>query len=348
MPAYASGLSAQVMVAAESTVGTAVTPTIAYEFLEEGMQFNPTWLDGQGLKAGQAFKRVSRTVQSRFDVNGDLTVEHADQGHMGLLWKHALGSALTTPVVIATTAYKQLHTPGTHGGLGLTIQVGRPEASTTTVKPFTYNGCKVSQWDFSCNDGQLAQLKLTIDGWNEATATALATASYTAGAGVFTFADASNFKLGGTASTSGGETTITSGSAVTSIVRGVTITGATGMKVDRYGLGNSGVKKEQLENDFPTITGTLDAEFTLQSDFYTAFKANTTTAMQLDFSHGDAGSANPYLLSFIFPAVKFKSASVNATGPDVLGQQVAFEAFDDGSGTNPVLQVKLVSKDTTL
>jgi hypothetical protein len=253
-------------------------------------------------------------------------LEHTDQGHMGLLWKHALGSQTTTATNITGTAYKQIHTPGTKAGLGLTFQVGRPQPDTT-VRAFTYSGVKITDWEFSCNDGQVAQLKLTQDAFNEATATALAVASYTAAAGLFTFADASLFKLGGTASTTAGETSISSGVAITTLVKGVTITGSTPLATDRYGLGNSGVKKEQIENDIPTITGSLDAEFTSRTEIYDLFKANTTTALQLDFSHGDAGGGtNPYLLSFIFPAVKFKTGAVNVGGPDIVPQKIDFEA----------------------
>ena len=72
MPTYASGLSGQVGAVAESTYGTPVTVTHFYEFLSETLTFVPTWLDGLGLKSGQAYKRASRTVQSRFDVTGDV------------------------------------------------------------------------------------------------------------------------------------------------------------------------------------------------------------------------------------------------------------------------------------
>jgi hypothetical protein len=347
MVAYGSGLSSQIMVAAETTVGTAVTTTTGYEFMSENFVFNPTDLDGAGLKAGQAFERVSRHVRSRIDVNGDFTVEHADQGHMGLLWKHALGSALSAPTLIASTAYGQNHTPGTHAGLGLTVQVGEVQPDTT-VRPFTWSGVKIPQWDFTCNDGQVAQLKLTTDAWNLDTAASLAVASYTAGAGIFTFADATNFKIGGTASTTAGLTTVASGVTMATLFKGLTVTGSTPMKSDRYGLGNAGVKKEQIENATPTITGSLDGEFTQRTEIFDLYKSNTQTVLQIDFSHGDAGGGNPYLLSFIFPAIKFTSITANTQGPDVTPQKANFKAFDDGSGTNPVVQVRLVSKDSTL
>jgi hypothetical protein len=357
MPAFGSGLSAQVGVKAESTVGTEIVVDTFYEFLDESFQYVPTWLDGMGLKANQQYQRVARTVISRHDVNGGFTVEHADKGHMGLLWKHALGSTVTTGTLVTGTAYKQNHTPGTKFGMGLTTQIGRPQPDTT-VRAFTYRGCKVTDWEFSCSDGAIAALKLMMDGWQEATATALASATYTAGAGVFNFADASTFKIGGTASTSAGETTIASGVQVATLAKSITITGTTPLAVDRYGLGNAGVKKEQLENDIPVISGSLGAEFTQRTEFYDLLKANTTVALQLDFSHYlqgvDAAGAtggtgtNPYLLSFIFPAVKIRAGSMNVGGPDIVPQQIDFKAYDDGSGTNPVMQVKLVGTDLVL
>ena len=351
MPTYAGGLSSQLMVAAETTVGSAVTVTTGYEMLGgETVSFLPTFLDGQGLKSGVGYKRGSRTALSRVSAGGDIPMEFGDRGHFGLLLKHATGSSITVPTQISTsTAYKQIHTPGPKTGLGLTVQMGQPETSDQVVKPFTYNGMKITDWEFSCNDNQIAQMKWTFDGWNETTATGLAAASYTSGVIPFSFADAGTFTIGGTATTAAGETTIGgSPTTVTTIVKGVTITCSTPMATDRYGLGNAGVKKEQFENAIPTITGKLDAEFTNLTDFYNTFKANTTTPLQLAFSHLDAGSSNPFLLSFILPAVRFKNAAVNVPGPDLLTQSVEFEGYDDGSGSNPVFQIKLVSTDTTL
>jgi len=347
---------------AESVYGTPVTVTHFYEFLSENFQYNPAFLDGQGLKAGQAFNRATRTVVSQFDVNGDLTMEHtsgeaanAVADSMGFWWKYALGSTLTTPTVVLGTAYKQVHTNGSKAGQFITCQVGRPQISGVTVQPFTYTGVKCTDWEFSVSDNQIAQLKLTLDGQTELTSTGLAAASYPTPNGLFSFANASVFTLGGTATTSAGETTVASGVAVASRVTGITITGSTPMKVDRYGLGNSGLKGEPIENAIPTITGTLTTEFFSRAELYDVFKANTTQPMQLDFTkfdsagndaNGVAAGPNPYRLSFIMPAVRFKSGSINVNGPDVLPQSIGFQAYDDGT-TNPVIQVKLVSKESS-
>ena len=364
MPTYASGLSGQVgVVAGSSYTDVSTVVTHFYEFLSETFTFDPGWLDGMGLKAGQAYNRASRTVQSRFDVTGDLTMEHTSgeaansvADSMGLWWKYALGSSLTTPTVVLGTAYKQVHTNGSKAGQSLLCQVGRPQISGVTVQPFTYVGMKISDWEFSCNDNQIAQLKVTGNARNELTGTALAAASYPTPNGLFAFSHATVMTLGGTASTSGGETTISGGSALGSLVNGIVITGSNPMKTDRYGLGNAGLKGEPIENAIPTITGTLSTEFYSRTEMYDVFKAGTTLPLQIDFTkfdasgndaNGVASGPNPYRLSFILPAVKFKTSAVNVGGPDVIPQSVGFQAYDDGSGSNPVIQVKLVSRESS-
>jgi Phage tail tube protein len=363
VPVYASGLSGQVSAVAESTYGTAVTTTRFYEFLSENFQYNPAFLDGMGLKAGQAYNRATRTVVSQSDVNGDLTMEHtsgeaatAIADSMGFWWKYALGSAFTTPTVVVGTAFQQIHTNGSKAGQFLTVQVGRPQISGVTVQPFTYTGCKITDFEFSCNDNQIAQLKLTFDGRNESTSIGLAAASYPTPNGLFSFANASVMTLGGTATTSAGLTSVAGGSSLGSLVNGIVITGSTPMKADRYGLGNAGLKGEPIENAIPTITGTLSTEFFSRTELYDVFKANTTQPLQIDFTkfdsagndaNGVAAGANPFRLSIIMPAVRFKTAAVNVNGPDVVPQSIGFQAYDDGT-TNPVIQVRIISKEQTI
>jgi hypothetical protein len=354
---YASGLSAQLGAVSEVTYGTAVTVTRFFEFNSASLNLEPTYLDSEGLKAGQAYKRIDRTQISNKSVSGDIVMEHSDGGtngtaaSMGFWWRHALGSTVTTPVQIAaSTAWRQTHTPGSKAGYAMTIQVGKPQVSGPTVQPHTYTGCKVSSWEFSCSDGELAQLSLSILGQNESTAIGLASASYPNPNGVFSFADTGSagggvFKLGGTATTASGRTTIASGVNVASLVRGITIRGETPMADGRYGLGTGGLRGEPIENGIPTITGTLETEYYSKTELYDLFVGNTTTALQLDFAHGDAGTSNPYRLSFVMPAIKLKGGAVPVDGPDVLGQTIEFEAYDNG--VDPVIQVELVSKQQT-
>lgn len=342
--ATGSGLDAQIGFGEEVTWGTGVTVTRFLEFNSEGLEMEPTWLEPTGLRAGQKYKRVNRVRRSRKNVTGDVVVEHATRG-MGLLWKHALGSTGTAEQITTTTAYSQIHTPGDFRTLGLTVQVGRPEPSSGTVRPHTFSGCKVTEWEFSLESDEIPTLSLTMDGRDETLATALATASYTAGSQIFDFSQAT-LKLGGTPATASGETTVTGGTAVSTIVNSISISGEAPKADERYGIGNLGLKSEQLENDTPTVTGSLSAEFS-KVELYDVFDARTTTALELTFTGAAIGvSGEVDTLSFILPAVKLKTASPTVEGPDIVSMDTEFEAYSNEA--DPVIQVKIISADDAL
>lgn len=337
-----TGLDAQIGFGQESVVGTAVTPTRFVEFDSESLKLDVTWQEPKGLRTGIKAKRVSRVRQARKSVSGDVSMDLPTLG-AGMLVRNCLGSTTATTTLISGSAYKQIHVPGDYRGLGLTVQVGRPEPASGTVKPFTYSGCKVTKWELSIKDNDTPSLKISFDGRNEATATALATASFLANTTTYDFSQATVFKLGGTATTASGETTIASGVQVTSIIKDFTLSGTTPMATDRYGLGNAGLKAEQLENGTPTYTGKMTAEFNA-AELYTLFAANTTTALQLDLV-GAAIGATAQTFSIILPAIKFKSAPPNVGGPDIVMASIDFEVYNDE--TNPTMQVKIISTEAT-
>ncbi|HEY3012230.1 MAG TPA: phage tail tube protein, partial [Gemmatimonadales bacterium] len=326
-----------------------------------------------------------RTAISRYDVNGDLVFEFADRGvsatggkGMGFLLHYALGSPATGAQQLgATSAWQQVHVPGTTDGLSLTCEVGRPQiASPYTSIRFGYSGIKFSGWELTCSDGALAQLKLTADGMNCTTTGSVTQPVFAAAAyqsQIFSFVDAyaGGFLIGtgtqvgtgslpgtgGTGTGTGNYTTLTGTASVSHVVKGFTLTGARPVAGERYGFGNAGIKREQLSNGIPTITGTLDAEFTNRTEFYDLFSTNATRSLQLDFAHGINGSGadgaagstgtGAYRLSIVLPFVKFKSDPLAVGGPDLVPESIGFEAYDDGSGQagGAPLQIRLVSQD---
>jgi hypothetical protein len=170
----------------------------------------------------------------------------------------------------------------------------------------------------------------------------LATASFLSGAASFDFSQAT-LKLGGTPATASGETTISGGTAVATIVRSVSISGENPMADERFGIGNAGLRSEPLQNDIPTVTGTLEAEFN-KTELYDLFANNTTTALQLDMTGAVISGANNFLFSFILPAVKLKKASPTVGGPDVVAMSTDFEAYSNEA--DPVIQIKIVSDES--
>jgi hypothetical protein len=338
-----SGLDAQIGFAAESTYGTLVTPARFLEFDEEDLSYNPTWLEGEGLRAGRKYKRDSRVSVSRKDVKGKIELKVPNKG-FGLLLSHMIASTPAVAQIAATTAYQQIHVPGDHYGKSLTIQVGRPEPGTGTVRPHAFLGSKCTQWELSVDDGEHLMLSTTWSGRAEDTATGLATATYAAGAQLFNFSHAT-LKLGGTAATAGtpSQITVTGGTAVSTIINKISIKGENPMADERYGIGNAGLKAQPLENDYPTVTGSLDAEFS-KAELYDLFTSTNSTALELALSFGDAGGGNPFLLSFIAPKARLKEAGPAVNGPGLVRMSTEFEVYDDE--VNAPYQFKYVSTDT--
>lgn len=341
-----TGLDAQLGVKKETTPGTAVTVDRFYEFNTESLALESMWNEPSGIKTGTYYKRGSRLVRSGVSVGGDINVNHATKGGMGLLWKMALHSPITVPTLISGAAFKQVHQPGNPVGNSYTVQVGRPLPSGT-VQPFTYNGVKATGWEFSVKDGQTSMLTVNTDGWNEATATALAAATFTAGAAEFGFQQVSVFKLGGTVATATGTMSVTGGVQGATVVNGFTLKGTMPLKDNRRGLGNLGVKAEQLgPNAIPTITGTLESEFS-KTEIYDLYTSQTQFPIQVSFVGAQIGVTGSYdTLDFIIPGARIKSAPPKVDGPDVVNMSVAFEAYDDG--VNGIFQTSLISTDTVL
>lgn len=341
--AAGGGIAAQAGFAGESTVGTAVVVDHFYEFNSETVAYVKGILQGQGLHAGGQYDRAGRRVVSTVGAKGDITMDHATK-KMNLLWKHILGSTPTFTQQGATTAYLAVHQPGSTDGMSLTYQKGVPQTNGT-VQPFTFNGGKVESFQFSVTDQQIAQLMLSLDFWNVATGTALASASYPAGNEVFNFSQAT-IKLGGTASTSAGVVSIAGGTTATTLFKGFTLSGTHPKADARFGLGNAGVKKEQIENGWRSLTGNLDGEFTSRTEIFDLMLADTTTAMQITFTGSTIASTYHNTLDIILPAVKFDTASIAVPGPDIIPQAVPFAVLDDG--TNAVVQVSVTSTDSAV
>lgn len=337
-----SGLDAQLMVKQETTWGTAVTVDRAYEFGNETLNQKITYTNSAGLRTGTTFERTSRTKQARFTVGGDIEMEIPTLG-LGLFLKHMIGSSVTTPTLISGSAYKQIHTPGGMAGLGLTIQVGRPEpVSPYTVRAFTYEGCKITKWEISLKDGGLAMLKLTVDGQVESTATALATAAFLSGSTVYSF-NQSTIKLGGTAATASGETTITGGTQLSAVAKSITISGDNSLADDRYGIGNAGQKKEQLQNGLQKISVKLDSEFA-KTELYDLYTAGTPTPIQFDLTGAVIAGGNNFLFSTILPSCILTDAPPAVSGPDIVQMSTTWDVKYDE--TNPPVQFKVVSTES--
>lgn len=340
--ALGSGLSAQLGIGEESTYGTAVSRTRFLEFNSESLALEKNIVQGGGLRAsGSGYQRASRRAYTTRSVTGDIELDVATRG-MGLLFKHMLGTSASA--VISGSSYQQVHTPGALTGKSLTVQVGRPNAGGTVV-PFTYTGVKFTDWELSCAVGEILTLSLTVDGEDVTTATGLDTATYTS-AEVFHFAQGA-LVLGGTVATASGVASLTGGTTVAEVT-GATISGTNPMKTDRFFFGASGVKAEPIENDWRTVTGSLDAEFVNAATIYDLHAADTETALRLTFTGPTAISGGNYpTLEVLIPSIRFDTGAPSVDGPDVLDFSADFTGLQNAAG-DATIQLRYVTADTSV
>lgn len=330
MTAPTGGLAAQFGMVDETTFGTSPTVTRFLEFNDESVAFTKDRINSSGLRAGRRVLRTTQWVTGKQNVTGDIDFEWQQQG-MGLLLKHMLGGIATAQPNAGSnpTVYEHTATVGTLDGKSFTCQIGRGDVGGT-VRAFTYAGCKIAKWDLSVSVDGLLMIKPTIDGISEVTSTALAAATYAA----------QSFPLawvGGTITLPGG--------AVGNISK-FDLSGDNGQALDRWFMGATpGTKKEQLESDLRSYSGSTDIEFADLSA-YNLFINGTVGSLTAFFEGPVISGSYNYALEVTLPAVRYDGATPNVPGPGLITTTYPFTALDDGGGTGGV-QMKYRTIDTT-
>lgn len=338
-----SGLGATFGYGAESTVGTAVVPTHFFPFQKEGHSLTKTTVQSHAMHGG-LYDLSSRRAYVTHSVKGSLDLDVVDRG-LGLMFMNCLGASAVTAGSGYTT---QTFTPADTGGKSMTFALGKPTTggptTAATIVPFIYNGVKITDWTLSVAVGAQAMLSVSTDAWNETVTGTYTAPSYVAGANMLNFSEGAVL-TGGTATTTSGITTV-SGGAQLATVKNISIKGTNPLDVDRFFLGAAGTKAEQIVNGFRSVTGSMDIEFENLSDVYTAFAADTPTALQFNLTGPIITGSTHSSLQVTIPNLYFDTAPVSVDGPDVLTQSANFTALDDG--VNNPIQIQIVTLDSSI
>lgn len=323
--AIRSGLAAQIGIAAESTWGTYVAPDHWYEFNEEDLALSIERVESAGLRAGNRVLRTDRWAAGQKRVEGSVTMEVPSKS-FGLIAKHALGAVSITTPSGATDARLHAHTLGDPYGLGMSVQVGRPDTAGT-VQPFSYTGAKISELTLSNSVDEILLAEIGFVAQNESTSESLATASYPTGNQIF------NWTQG----------VISIAGSTVGVVSDFEVTINNGLKDDRYFLGAS-TMSEPIIADMTSIEGTMTVEFDGLTN-YNRFVSGTEAAVSAKWTAATEieSGFSPYVEVSIDNA-RFDGATPNVGGPDVLTHELAFKAVYDGS--NGPITINYQTDDT--
>lgn len=305
-------LSHQLGFVAESTYGTAVTVTRPLEFESETLRARPVYHQSQGIKPGRRYG--APRYQTRQDAGGNVRFEVPTTG-VGLLFKHLLGTVNTAEPV--TDVFTHTYTPGPLAGLALTMQKGVEDAAGT-VRPFTYKGVKILGMDFSVGQDSVLMCDMEVDAREEVTDVAAASLTYTTPS-LYRFEQGVVKK---------DDTTLASVKSVNSaFIRNSLATG-------RYFLGGGGLKAEPKNTPADQLGGSLVCEFQNLTDFYTAWRAETTVEIELEFvTDVDLGTDDFETFRLTYAACRFDGDTPQVgSAADLVDVTVPFVGFDPPSG----------------
>ena len=314
--ALKSGLAAQVGLKTESTWGTAVAVDRFTPLISESMTEKIERLESAGIAPGARVLRSGQWATGNVEVSGDLGFELYQQG-MGLWFRHMFGAVSTS----GAGPYTHTFTPGDMSDDHFTLQIGKPDVAGT-VQPFTFSGCKVTEWELAAKAGELVTLGVSVVGKDLATGTSLATASYGTGSGLpFSFAHAS-VTVGGSAA----------------YVKEITLKGSNGLAVDRRGIGSAYIK-EPLEAELRAYEGEMVCEFESLTQM-NLFRNGTENALVLTI---DAGSAAKCVIT---TNVRYDGSTPEVQGRGVTELKVPFKCLGPSTDAGAITAV-LTNSDAT-
>ena len=190
-----SSINSQAGAKNETTYGTAATVDRFWQVMKHTVKPKQYRADGEGLRASGW---VERSDQVRLAIQGgtvDAEFEWMTKG-MGWWLLHMLGTTGTTGPT--DSAYTHTGTVGSLYGDFFTYQGNFPLHPAGTDQALTLAGCKIPEWEISCDVDGKVMFKPKIDARSIADATALASASYASGAAPYDWVDVL-ITLGGTA-----------------------------------------------------------------------------------------------------------------------------------------------------
>lgn len=320
---FRSGIDTQFGCVAETTWGTYAVPTRFLDYVSETLKYSITPVIAQGLRKGKRVERTDQWSQGKKSVAGDVMFEIANKGY-GLLLKHMLGSSTkTTP---GTLCNKYQNVLADTYGLGLTVQIGRPDTGGT-VNAMSYLGCKVAAWEISCAVDGVAGLKLSLDGAAEDSSQGLAAASAPTASEWLYWHE--------------GSLTIAGGASLP--LSSVSFTGNNGLKTDRHFILSGGTtKKEQLAAAMVPLGGTMTVEFDGMTN-YNRFVNGTVATVVFTLLGSQIEAGQNYKLVVTCQNVRFDGDTPNVSGPGVLDLTLPFTVLDDG--TNPPIDISYFTTD---
>ncbi|MAP64044.1 MAG: hypothetical protein CMH34_09950 [Microbacterium sp.] len=307
----------------ETAYGTPVVVDRFLEFTEESLDFERTFVQGEGLRPGSRVARSGRRVLTRDGAVGDIGLEVPTRG-LGFMFEAMLGVGASAEV--ETDLYQQLFTlTKTDYQPSLTIQKGIPRLGADTIDAYTVHGAVCSAFEISMGSSEILTLSSSWTGREIVTDVEYATPSYPA-TELFSFVHA-DLVVGGSV-TVPTSTALASGGTAVANVRDFSISVDQGHDGEGYNIGGAGKRSRRPAVGLASVSGSLTAEYD-STTFRDAVENQTSMALVATFEGPtDITSGNPPVLQVVIPDIRFEGELPKANGGDVITQSLEFTGFD--------------------
>ena len=325
----ASILDQVVQVGVESTYGTAVAPTRAYEAKADTFQRDVEYIQSVGFRKDLETILSGRDTTVSLGATGTLEMDVMDKG-MGLLLQHTLGTASGPTQQSSTAAYLQTFTTNDTGPTGsFTVQSSKVD-SGGTARSFTNEGSVVTGFNISQELGANTSMTFNFDSETEQNSTAIATPSYPASMTPFNYTEA----------------TIEIDDSAVNTFTSFSLDGDLAMKTDRRFLKGSATKGQPKRSGVPSYTGTISGEFEDLTQF-SAFANGTEFKLEFIVTDGTAieGSHYPYF-HVTMPKCKWTGSTPVASLDDMTTIDLPYTVLWNQS--DPAITVTYMSSDSAV
>ena len=324
----------------EVTYGTAVAVTKSYEIISEDFTGTYERIQAEAL-SGSYVDRADRFGVNRKGAAGSVTLEPLTRGFGD--WLAFMLGSVSTGAVVETASYLHTGTVASLNGKNLTAQVLRADENDV-LRPWTYEGGKVTNFEFSNSVDQTLRASIGMDFELESNpdapatvyaGTALEALATPVGANVFTWQE-------GTISVGG--------SAID--VSDVTIGVDNALNTDRYFIRAGQSKREPKQDGKREISWSFTTNYT-DNTFWEKVSSATAAGTYAELRAKWVGltmipgTTTKYpTLEIVIPVARFDEGGPTVDGPSMLEQSFSGVGLYDGT-TSPI-SILYTSQDVTV
>jgi hypothetical protein len=337
-----AGSLARFGIGKETVYGTAVAITDSFEIMSEDFAGKYERTNAEAL-SGSYVMRADRFSVNRKGAEGSVTLEPLTRG-FGAWLNFMMGQVATTGPV-ETAAYTHTGTINSLSGKNLTVQVLRPD-ETDVLRPWTYEGGKVTNYEFSNSVDQTLRCTIGLDFEQEsnpdapsgvyAGTTLAGLATSPANSNVFVW-DQGTISVGGTAYD----------------ISEVTIGVDNALNTDRYFIRQGASKREPIQDGKREVTWSFTTTYA-DNNFWEKVSSATVAGSYVTLSAkwvgltAISGTTTPLYpcITIDIPVARFDEGGPKVDGDGMLEQQFSGVGLYDG--TNSPITITYKSQDTTV